>query len=355
MPEVNYGQSEHQELASKYKPLLVLYPEIGNGSRRQEHYHPGHAAGQPPIDQDYHPRDIGIVFDNAFLPGFRRRFQKMSRPIILDTMSANEVDHINLVNHGSVANIDKYWQGYAEIPQQHRDTYYPRTAYARVIHGTRRYADYLLIQYWLAYFFDDWANVHEMDWEMASIVIRKTSDKESPVCCAYQAHMGGFRLAWSHVEKVDDDRRRTEAGTHPVVYVANGSHACYFHDDPVYEATAALVGPKLSRLINTNQLIRRTFSDYIPSFEEGDKYFPEVQLIPEPDSEGRWHNEWRWLNFIGNWGAKGKVSWKERLTLPIEEDGPTGPNRKGIRWSEPFLWIESECFDVESKSWILTL
>lgn len=356
---IQLTEQEKTAIANRYKPLLVLYPEIEDNSHRKDHYRRGHRPGHPPIDQDYHPRDIGIVLDNAFLPGIRTLpgirmiLPKVSRSDILDAMDKNKVDHIDLVRHARPSDVDKFWRVYATIKD--KDTNYPRTTYARVVCGSRRYAEYLVIQYWLAYFFDDWANVHEMDWEMASVVIRKTKEREQPVACAYCAHMGAFRAAWKDVEKANDNGERSDVGTHPIVYVANGSHACYFHDDPVHHASASLVGPKLNKLVTLFPWIRETFSDYVPSFADGHKHFPKVKLIPEPDPQGRWHDEWRWLNFRGKWGSKGKVSWKEALTLPIEEDGPVGPTRKGLCWDDPFSWIEDKCFDIEKPSWILSL
>ena len=347
----------HEEklaIALKYRPLLVLYPEIENNSRRSDHYHPGHRAGHPPLDQDYHPRDINIVLDNASLPGIRARFRKVSHSELLEKISDNEVSHIDLVPGVKPSNVAGFWQIYAAI--QDKDIKYPRKAYARIICGSRRYEDYLIIQYWLAYFFDDWANVHEMDWEMVSIVIKKTEDSEKPVACVYRAHVGGFRAAWKEVEKANDKGTRTERGKHPIAYVANGSHACYFHDDPVHQATASLVGPRLSRLSNIFPWIRNTFSDYVPSFVEGSKHFPGVELIPEPNSEGVWEEgEWRWLNFTGRWGSKGRVSWSEALRLPIEDDGPVGLTRQGPCWNTPFTWIEEKCFTPTETSWILSL
>jgi len=346
-------QNQEIAIALKYRPLLVLYPEIDYNSQRKDHYLPGHRAGHPPLDQDYHPRDIKIVLDNASLPGIRARFRKVSQFELLDAMSSNSVGYIDLLPGVNPSNVGGFWQVYASI--QDKDTKYPRKAYARIVYGSRRYEDYLIIQYWLAYFFDDWANVHEMDWEMVSIVIKKTEEIEKPVACAYRAHVGGFRAAWRDVEKANDNGTRTERGKHPITYVANGSHASYFHDDPVHQATASLVGPRLSRLSNALPWIRNTFSDYVPSFAEGSKHFPEIEVIPEPNSQGVWDGQWRWLNFTGRWGSKGRVLWNEKLTLPIEDDGPSGLTRQGTCWNDPFTWIEGECFKLEETSWILSL
>jgi len=355
-------EKEKIAIANRYKPLLVLYPEIESNSERKDHYHSGHRAGRPPIDQDYHPRDIEIVLDNVSLPGikmkfrrvFRKRvFRKMSRSDILDAMSNNVVDHIDLVPNAPPSNVDKFWKVYASI--QNKDLRYPRKAYARIVSGSRRYAEHLVVQYWLAYFFDDWANVHEMDWEMVSVVLKRANEKVTPVGCAYGTHMGGFRLPWPEVEKVDDGKNPSEDGTHPVAYVANGSHASYFYYSPKHEAIAALLGRSLSRrVIRMIPWLRHTFSDYVPSFAEGEKHFPEVEAIPDPDPNGQWHGDWRWLNFKGKWGSKGKLWLKPRqlFSLPWEEDGPTGPNQKGLCWEYPFAWIDEQCFNA--ASWILS-
>lgn len=341
-------------IANKYRPLLVLYPEIESDSSRKKHYRSGHKkSGQPPLDQDYHPRGIELVLDNAFVPIAGK--PRPSRADILDAMSNNKVEHIDLVRGAGPGSVDKFWQVYAAISEQEREQRYPRKAYARIVHGSGRYAEHLIIQYWLAYFFDDWANVHEMDWEMVSVVIRQSSENERPITCAYRAHMGGFRLTWPEVQKVDGNKNITKEGTHPVVYVANGSHACYFDYSPRHEAASTFLGPKLSRrIIKMIPWIGKTFTDYVPSFDKGEKHFPEILVIPEPDNKGHWHGEWRWLNFRGRWGAKGRL-WlrpKQLLTLPWEEDGPTGPAQKGLCWEDPFASIDFECFDA--GSWILS-
>jgi len=349
-------EKEKIAIANRYKPLLVLYPEIESNSERKDHYHSGHGPGRPPLDQDYHPRGIEFALECAFarIPGRPKR-PEPRRPEILDAMSSNDVDRIHILKGAGPGDVAKFWRAYAAISQQERDERYPRKAYARIVLGSGRYAGYLVVQYWLAYFFDDWANVHEMDWEMVSVVLKRANEKVTPVGCAYGTHMGGFRLPWPEVEKVDDGKNPSEDGTHPVAYVANGSHASYFYYSPKHEAIAALLGRSLSRrVIRMIPWLRHTFSDYVPSFAEGEKHFPEVEAIPDPDPNGQWHGDWRWLNFKGKWGSKGKLWLKpgQLFSLPWEEDGPTGPNQKGLCWEYPFAWIDEQCFNA--ASWILS-
>ena len=84
-----------------------------------------------------------------------------------------------------------------------------------------------LLQYW--YFsYDDlysynyppdalfW-QAHEGDWELVNVLIRHGR----PVTVGYSQHCTGERRAWADVE-------HWQGTTHPVVYVANGSHANLF-------------------------------------------------------------------------------------------------------------------------------
>ena len=97
--------------------------------------------------------------------------------------------------------------------------------YGRVVRtGTR-----VVLQYWLFYYDNPlllpptpvgtfWQS-HEGDWELVNVIL---DADEEPLEAAYSQHCSGQRKAWAGVE-------RSPAGsTHPVAYVALGSHANYF-------------------------------------------------------------------------------------------------------------------------------
>jgi hypothetical protein len=356
--------SENQRLADKYRPLLVLYPEIEDGSQRNEHHHPDYGPGKPPLDQDYHPRDIRLVLDQAHLPGKKGY---LSRDDVLDSMSENRVDHIDLIDRGGPKEVDKYWRVYAGITDKDSNPEYRRKAYARVIKGSGRFKDYISIQYWMAYFFDDWANVHEMDWEMVSVILKKTDTTEEPVACVFNAHRGAFRQPWKDVHKADDAGNMNPEGPHPVAYIANGSHASYFSDYPSYFSVAApYLDPVIRRLVRIAK-IGKPFTEYVPCFAEGAKHFPDIEVIPQPDESGRWAGDWRWLNFKGNWGSPLQLSLSEKIVSyipvigilarffqrPMRIAGPPGPNTKGTCWEEPFDWANLECYEApKTSNWI---
>jgi hypothetical protein len=97
--------------------------------------------------------------------------------------------------------------------------------YARVA----RTVDRIVLQYWLFYYDDAlllpptpfgifWQS-HEGDWEVVNVVL---DQNQQPLEAAYSQHCTGQRMQWAHVEKSPAN------SSHPVVYVALGSHANYF-------------------------------------------------------------------------------------------------------------------------------
>jgi hypothetical protein len=70
------------------------------------------------------------------------------------------------------------------------------------------------IEYWLLYLYNDFYDAHEADWEGVTVVLQNGA----PLGAAYSQHQGRKWIAWSALQK---------AATHPLVYVARGSHADY--------------------------------------------------------------------------------------------------------------------------------
>jgi hypothetical protein len=105
-------------------------------------------------------------------------------------------------------------------PQTPRYAYYYRTT---------QDADYLCLQYWFFYAFNDWAtgydgmNDHEGDWEGMYLFFKLDESgvaQEPPAYITYVGHHSRLTKPWGHpVMSLD--------GTHPEAYVAAGSHATY--------------------------------------------------------------------------------------------------------------------------------
>jgi hypothetical protein len=195
-----------------------------------------------------------------------------------------------------------------------------------------------LVRYWLFYEFDDWRSArerlwqaHEGDWESISIGI---SAAGTPQFAAYSQHCSGTVRAWSGVTK--------RAGTHPVAYVALGSHANHFTntsastkfseclrkylDKPGVEKATRLVRLAQDRIVDRTG----TAHPLGPDDVTGVTPLELVQLgRPLPV----------WARFPGRW-SEGQLLWVGRsprtLTTLSQGAGPATPNWNAT--SIPSLW-----------------
>ena len=353
---------ERVELAQRYAPRLILFPE------RKE-------LGKPRIEGfagDYHPRSLELLLERGRLfPGTLRSlrqgqiawlFNQDSRPpATLDNLakSDNTSHQIRLMGK-PIPNPQQAWATYFEIlnaiDAQGRSGYerFPLTTYAHVItrdealeasqsdrhapligqpfyEATTARSDDVALQYWFCYYFDDWANIHEGDWESITIFLRRQESSWAPLGATYSAHENGTRRRWADIERLED--------THPVVYVASGSHASYFQHTPNGHSTelAGIFFGKLKFKVGFNT----THRDFVA--QPGAQHpplTPQVEVLPDPlnvvsaDNPARRHL--KWLGFKGSWGA--------RELGRFIAGGPIGPACKGIKWFNPFAWSEAECW-----------
>lgn len=341
MPKSYSDQSEYQDLASKHRPLLVLYNEIPSNSDRT--IHPSWRSGGPPLTHDYHPRDVRLILENSAILG------DPSEPgdweMMLDKMDANRRRRLDIVVGAGPSDRDAFWKRYAATDKSLPK--YERRCYAHIVEGRGGYKGLLAIEYWYAYLYNDWKTVHEMDWEEIVVVLRINRNRSTtPIACAYSAHHGGYRLRWNHVEKVDNQGNRDDKnGTHPVVYVAQGSHANYFFGGQTYTTTAEIFN---GFFVQSGKFpFSGEFMDFVTSFEHGNHQLIEAMLVP-PSVRRRWTGEWRWLNFRGRWGSRGS-QWNL-----LEQDAPESLVPRTLQWHDPFLWMDEICQEASGHpTWLL--
>jgi len=152
-----------------------------------------------------------------------------------------------------------------------------------------------VIQYWLFYAYNNGPlNDHQGDIEVVELFLDSLGNPERLLC---SQHFAGQNAAWGDVEKADN---------HPVVYVAQGSHANYFRS---FQGKIGLENDALG-------------SDGITVT------FNESNLIML-ESQG-------WLNFAGRWGY-----WGTMEEVALGRAGPLGPvfNQNGIRWAQPATYL----------------
>jgi hypothetical protein len=131
--------------------------------------------------------------------------------------SDKDLPRLNLPPEIRRAALENYQRSQSPRPNY---TYYYRTTRDR---------KYLCLQYWFFYGYNDWAtgfggmNDHEGDWEGMYLFFElgpSGNPVEPPAYVTFVGHHSRLTKPWGHHDVTLD-------GTHPVGYVAAGSHATY--------------------------------------------------------------------------------------------------------------------------------
>jgi len=208
------------------------------------------------------------------------------------------------------------------IPNPDRFNGYDNTVYGREEvfgYGSLDYGfywgAYRVLQYWFFYPYNDFAgDRHEGDWEMIQIILDESTRQPLPspkYSITYSQHGGGKTRTWDDpaVEKVKD--------THPIVYVAEGSHASYFKQgEPSINCFTEWMDPVLA------------LTPYSLYWEIEGLSKERYELIPIS-------NATPWVNWNGRWGEIDGGTWViDPATVITHTSGPTGPGRKD-KWNKP--------------------
>jgi len=143
-------------------------------------------------------------------------------PLVMPLVAAgrtakSDLPRLDLPPEIGRAAFDAYSQSRANAPGF--------TYYYRQTHDAR----YVCLQYWFFYGFNDWAtgyrgmNDHEGDWEGLYLFFEQDeagSPVEPPAYVTFVGHHSRLTKPWAHPDV-------TREGTHPVAFVAGGSHASY--------------------------------------------------------------------------------------------------------------------------------
>jgi hypothetical protein len=159
---------------------------------------------------------------------------------------------------------------------------YPDKIYGRIAHGND---GKLWLQYWFFYYFNPdfiglGESVHEGDWEMIQVGLDSAL---TPDIAVYAQHTYAEKCDWAFVQRDDD---------HPVIYVAESSHASYFNSEDT----------------------EGTF-DHADG-DGGSLDSPDIQQIRSDDPA--------WVAWPGSWGDSG--------------GSPPGPRFQGNKWDDPSDW-----------------
>ena len=208
------------------------------------------------------------------------------------------------------------WQQ-VEQPDPDRFTDYPLTVYGRQVNKTYGGNDFIVLQYWFFYPYNNWKNCHEGDMERIQIICDKAT--ENPINVTFGQHLGGETYPWDDIVDVG-----LVAETHPKVFSAVGSHASYpdvgrYHMVVGYDDTSdtGLVSYPINHV------------------NEGD--------IPSGNKEGYTltdiSGEPSWVEWSGIWGFYVAERWGG-----LGQSGPPSPANlvvNGINvWNDPIAWAD---------------
>jgi hypothetical protein len=185
-------------------------------------------------------------------------------------------------------NVSEFPDEIDDFQRMHAMPQYANRIYGRV----HTYPDgESILQYWFWYYnqpnfvFLNNGGGHQGDWE--GIQIRLDSSGH-PVDATYDQHGDGERCDWSRVGV---------SGSHPIVFVADKSHASYF---------TAVSG-----------------QNHDSADGNGEPVTPAVEEIFDGSPE--------WLFWPGMWGGStSSTLWYQR--------SPTGPGEKSTQWEDPRTW-----------------
>ena len=271
------------ELAQRYAPVLYFHP-----------------------DEIFRPQPVDVIVERARLRQTRRLWFDVNVLLSLDVLDLLDFEtddrHFLDVWYGddgssAYTNYSAH-QAYYEAALSPQAGGPPVAVYAHVVRDED--PDYLTIQYWMLYFYNDWFNKHEGDWEMVQVALTAEGEPEWVVL---SQHHGGTRRAWANAP--------IEDGTHPVAYVALGSHANYFVGNETYPNGKDVGSARIEIMDRTGAAGR---------------VIPGVILLPDrvglsADPDG-WPGA-EWLSYRGRWGEVGVQS---------DFGGPLGPADKGEQW-----------------------
>jgi hypothetical protein len=276
-------------LADRYSPLIVVAPQTKPCG-----------AGEA-----YRPTTVDILLGNPEVALRDAQGKVVKRgPTAEDLAGAPAGDYIDL--QGKPLSPGCFYE------QQFKRWFGARkpTVYAHVATDSEHRGK-LAVQYWFFYTFNDFTNKHEGDWEMAQVDFDAATPEQALARGPYEIdlaqHAGGERGAW------DDDPKLTRDGTHPLEYVAAGSHAAYFQRNLYLgKGGSAIFGCEDTRV--ASERVR-------------------LQTVLLPDTPVPQNSPFAWLDFAGRWGQKQRGI----------NNGPFGPASGEDReaWTHPFTWSES--------------
>ena len=308
-----------QQLANKYKPELKMSRDenfwpmpveqmlTAPGTFLRKRNDPAFTPLQNPSVHDLATKASGLDF-YVDLAG--------------DSVAAGGGDPSISIDHSLVNRL------YA-VPYRERKDQFPARIYARVVSRPAGNS-HSFIQYWFLYYANDYPELfHEGDWEVVQVDLDGNLE---PYRADISQHGGGRWRNWTGPGSAE---RTGDNSTHPVVYVAQGSHANYF---------------KAGDYSNFIKSWDAAHGDGVILNGTNDPSAPntDAEVVPEPADAG--NSQFEWLQFPGQWGEFTGANvgiWP--ALFGGERDGADNPPVQGY-WKYGFSWPNETCDGCEDQS-----
>jgi len=169
---------------------------------------------------------------------------------------------MDMMSNASETVARKSFRQYQEILQKDfQPVYYGRVTKRQDDEGNH----WISLQYHFFYAFNDWRlaangiNHHEGDWEMVAVYLKN----DEPYSVLFSQHGSGAMELWKNIRCVKDQYGNQT--THPIIYVALGSHANYSKPEVIRSASLFREGFVQRFLYWTDGLIHFLFMLFNPS------------------------------------------------------------------------------------------
>ncbi|MFT3891976.1 MAG: hypothetical protein QM730_10110 [Anaerolineales bacterium] len=183
---------------------------------------------------------------------------------------------LDMVSSATETVARKSYYQYADMTEEERHPVY----YGRVVRQGDDDGEWTILQYHFFYAFNDWrlgangVNHHEGDWEMVAVYLKN----DAPYAMLFSQHGFGAMELWQDVRCVKDVNGKQT--THPLVYVALGSHANYSKPEVIRSPNLFQEGPFQRFLYWTDGLLHFLFMLFNPSQKERQIALRELSLHP---------------------------------------------------------------------------
>ena len=320
LPPADAAGEDDLELARRYAPVLAFSENERWAPVRVDSYVAEADLSGPPGT----PKDIDTI---AELPP---RCPEFGRSSCFELSIACERGDLPCAD-GRLRAPDKLYRDGAvyvrvlnkgELPREE-----PRDTFARV--GPYRDELETLIQYWYFYRYNEWraplfagllVQRHEADWEAVTIGL---DENRRPLFVANSAHCAGSWLPWKEVEA---STRLAGPRIHPLVAVAEGSHANYSDPEEKRAPDWASCGGRAPAGVSTALSYASNIRDRT---EFGWLWYPPADgwILVRPTEPP--------MSFAGTWGADDRTLLRNfTVHLLHEGDAPRSPPLQGL-WQEP--------------------